>query len=249
MAKKGSNGVDGVAAFPVPDVSSERIKRRYAALQKEIHQLVTAAYDVLETEIEPGFEFEFKSSAPGDIVNDYERAQVLCFVLRYRHLPVLDGMHVVGDDDEFHVANLDFMRHILNEYRSIIQNERDSIHYRKVHDHCRQKLELRDPSKGTICTVFDEGENDITEQYITLLGERVKAISIVMKALEFDYIYNGILQHSDEAFSRRFVDDYTTGELNYVLAKHAHIVGVIKDLLYHHSLILHSFFYPKMGGL
>ncbi len=30
---------------------------------------------------------------------------------------------------EYHVANVGEMRHVLNEYRSLIRNDRDSIHY------------------------------------------------------------------------------------------------------------------------
>ena len=70
-----------------------------------------------------------------------------------------------------------------------------------------------------------------------------------MRPLEFDYLYNGILQHSGQEFSQRFLDDYSSGEFNYILWKHVHLLEFIRHLLYPYYRILNTFVFPKLGPL
>ena len=58
-----------------------------------------------------------------------------------------------------------------------------------------------------------------------------------------------ILQHSDEHFSKRFVDEYISGEINYIFWKHAYLLGLIKDLLKPYHMILNQLSFPKLGPL
>lgn len=52
--------------------------------------------------------------------------------------------------------------------------------------------------------MFDTSQNDLTTPYMNWLGEHNQAVRHTLRRLEFDYLYNGILQHSDKKYSERF---------------------------------------------
>jgi hypothetical protein len=75
------------------------------------------------------------------------------------------------------------------------------------------------------------------------------AIGKVLAQCEFNYLYNGILQHSDKKFSEKFWADYTSGNLHYLFIKHAKILPYIRDLLEWHYFIFENLTFPSMGSL
>ena len=142
-----------------------------------------------------------------------------------------------------------YIRHILNEYRSIIHNTGDSVYYQKVHDLCIKMLRQDDYRKGTKITALSRNDEDVTGKFIKWLEDHNKALKLVLRPLDFDYTYNGILQHSDKRFSKRFIREYMSGEINYIFWKHAYLLGLIKDLLRPYYMILNQFSFPKLGPL
>jgi len=76
-----------------------------------------------------------------------------------------------------------------------------------------------------------------------------RAITAVLNGLEFGYLYNGILQHSDASLSRRFLTDYASGELNYLLWKHVRVLGFIKSLLRPYHRMMSVLTLPTLGAL
>ena len=70
-----------------------------------------------------------------------------------------------------------------------------------------------------------------------------------MNRLEFAYLYNGVLQHSDPNYTKRFLADYTTGQLNYLLWKHVRVLGFIKTLLKPYHTMMRVLTFPALGGL
>ena len=98
--------------------------------------------------------------------------------------------------------------------------------------------------------VADDQRSPVWPYMRACLAEHAKAIAEALSHLHLDYLYNGILQHSDEVFSSRFVKDYTSGELNYILWKHVHILSFIQELLApYHKLFLNFLAFPKLGPL
>ena len=47
----------------------------------------------------------------------------------------------------------------------------------------------------------------------------------------------------------QFLDDYTSGSLNYVLWKHAHALGLIRRMLEPSYLLANTLNFPKLGSL
>jgi hypothetical protein len=193
--------------------------------------------------------FRFTHSAPSDILTKDDRAQSVCFITKYEHLTEVAGVHIVEKNGDFFLENIAFFRHVLNEYRPIIQNQRDSIHYMNIHKLIREKLLLKDPREGLVLTVIDEEQNDISDSFLRYLNERAKTIRRIITGLDYDYIYNGILQHSDHTYTDRFLEEYNSGEINYVFLKHAFLLNAIKQELLWHYKILNFLTFPKLGPL
>ena len=103
--------------------------------------------------------------------------------------------------------------------------------------------------KGTTIRVFDKTKNDVTRIFTRWLSERNESITFVLRPLDYKYLYNGILQHSDSTYSQRFLQDYTSEELHYVLWKHVHFLGFIREMLSSYYQLLKFLTSPRLGPL
>lgn len=228
----------------------DRIKEKLNILYNEIDQIESSAMKLIQTSMNEPVSIHVENQTMSDLLSDYERAQSISFVSRYENLPELDSVKIIQHQGIYIIGNMTYMRHILNEYRSIIQNSKDdSVYYQKVHNLCIKMLHQDDYRKGTKITVWSRSNKDITDKFIKFLGDHNKAIKFVLRPLAFDYIYNGILQHSDEHFSKRFIKEYMSGEINYIFWKHAYLLGVIRNLLRPYYMIMNAFSFPKLGPL
>jgi hypothetical protein len=233
-----------------PDIRlPERIKTRLMTLQREIDHIIHGADRLLTTELPDPVQFQFMNSAPRDVLTDYERAQAVSFVTRFDHLPDECRVTAIENDGRYDIENIDYLRHALNEFRPIIQNGSDSVYYQKIHNVCYGMLKLEDSKKGTTIRVFDTTGANVTGICVMWLSEANKAIKYVLKQLDYGYLYNGILQHSDPSYSSRFMKDYTSGELNYIMWKHAHVLDFIKEMLKRYCFLIRPLTSPRPGPL
>lgn len=229
----------------------EPIQQRVKVMQDEVNATIAKALTVIQTQLPGPVAFSIKSSPTADFFTDWERAQCISFITRYQHLPRECVVNIVKLKEQYYIDNFDFLRHTLNDYRPIIQNQNDAVHYKKIHAVWRAMLARTDENAGTTVRAVadDKGKTDLTLVFLKYLDERHKAISVILKEMSFDYLYNGILQHSDLKFTKRFLDDYTSGALNYVLWKHAHVLGVIRRMLEPYYTLANILTFPTLGSL
>jgi hypothetical protein len=224
-----------------------QVLERMDACNREAAVIAEAASELITEHIE-SYRLRYTISAPRDVLTTFERAQSLCFVAKYDALPDLQKVEVNTSGKIFVPTNIDSFRHVLNEYRSIIQNQSDSTHYERIHSFCKQKLKNKDPSKDLAITVMDgETDEDITERFLIHLTQKKKAIAYLLKHCDFDYLYNGILQHADHDFTEQYIADYASGRLHYIMLKHAVICDAIRDLLRPHYAVLVHLSGVRMG--
>lgn len=227
----------------------KRIITRLNNVKDEVRQILQASI-LSESVLSISLSFRFSHYADSDIFSDLERAQSICFIVKYENLPELTNLNFVSSEEGQHYfGNINHIRHVINEFRPIVQNQRDSIYYNNVHSFLRSRLVNRDPTSGLVITVLDENENDVSQDFLTHLNAKRKNIQRVLERSEFSYIYNGILQHSEPSYSSRFLQDYQTGELNYIFLKHAYLLKIIKRELYWHYSTINFLTFPKMGPL
>jgi len=231
----------------------EAIQEKLQDCLTEVDSIIDEAESLQSPEIKSRLKINYKHSAPTTLLSPLERAQSIHFITRYENLPVLNpnGIKVIEEKGKYYFQNVAvaFFRHILNEYRSIIQNKKDSVNFKKIHKFCLLKLSNRDPKLGLSITVRDEDKNEITDIFVLIIGEKIKSIKCVLGRSDFDYLYNGILQHSEPRHTQKFLNDYQTGQLNYVFLKHAALLSYIKDCLFFHYKILNALTFPKLGPL
>jgi hypothetical protein len=227
----------------------EQIQVKFDRLQAEIDKIFEKIIQIQKTNLSGSISFKYESSVPRDILTDYERAQSVSFVTKYEGLPIIDKINISEYKGKHYVNNLDYIKHVLNDYRAIIQNKRDSVYYQKINKFCRDKLINRDKTKDLVITVFHNKDGDISQLFASYLDEKSKSISYILASSDFDYIYNGILQHSDHRFTKRYLDEYSSGLINYTFIKHAQLLGAIKECLYWHYKMLNALTSPKLGAL
>lgn len=178
-----------------------------------------------------------------------EHAQSVSFVTRVEHLPHECKVELVKHDGHWHIGNLSFLRHTLNDFRPVIQNQSDACYYQKVHNFCYRALLRASPHDGLTLRAIGPNGSDLTHVFAEFLRERNRAIGLVLKAMDYDYLYNGVLQHSDARFSERFLKDYVSGEINYIFWKHAQVLAFIRQMLLPYYRILNALTFPKLGPL
>ena len=191
----------------------------------------------------------YESSAPTDVLTPEERAQSMVFVFRYDHLPEINHLTIGERHGRYFINEIDDIRAAVNEYRTIFFNQRDPIYFGRISNVYRDKLLNRDPRNGLSITARDEAENDVTLGYVSHLDSLKKSIHAVIRESDFDYIFNGVLQHSDGHHARRLIQDYTEGTLNYVLLRNLTYAQHIKHMFKEHYRVITALSFPRMGGL
>ena len=227
----------------------ERIQLRLENLNIQVDQIVSAASALITIQLPGALSLRIENAAPRDFLTSYERAQSISFITRFDQLPTDYTVQIVHREGEFYIENLSFLRHVLNDFRPLIMNQSDSTYYQNIHRVWYGMLTLGDPAKGTTIRAINEAEIDATAVFTSWLSQHNQAITLALRPLDFDYLYNGVLQHSGEEFSDRFLRDYTSGELNYVLWKHAHILGFIRRLLLPYYQVARWLTCPRVGAL
>lgn len=227
----------------------ERIKKRLESLKDEIDQIISAATALLKTPSPEKITFEFGNHAPRDFLSDDERAQSIGFIKKYEDLPTDYTVQIIPQGEQFYIANMPYLRCVLNDFRPLIQNQKDSTHYQKIHNVWRAMLNRESAVDGTRIRVFDEKNTDITQLFIQLLSERNQAITFVKRPLDYEYLYNGMLQHCDTEYSQRFLKDYTSGEWNYIAWKHFQVLDFIREMLGPYYRLVSCITFPKLGPM
>ena len=210
--------------------------------------MVDEANQKMVTAIPERIAFRYESAVLNrDILSDYERAQSVSFVTRFDHLPTnLETHFTVDDKGEWRIANLWDLRQALNDFRPIIQNQSDSVHYQNVHNAWYQALRQTDKSKGTVVRVFDVEQSDVTDAYTKRLGERNQAIRHLIGSFDYDYLYNGFLQHSDPEIFKEIVSGLRVGR-NQLSAMEACTASGRSDRAF--AAILHAHEIPHVPQL
>jgi hypothetical protein len=233
----------------------EPIRARVRQLREEVDAINDAAMVNFATVMPKRLSFRLSGNSSaswdGDLMPPEERAQAVSFVVRFEHLR--DDLKVsIGPDaaGEWHIKNLWELRHMLNDVRPIIQNQNDSTFYTNVNSTIQKRLRRTDVTQGMRVQVFQgDTENEVTPAYATYLVENTKAIATILNRLEYGYLYNGVLQHSDAKHAKRLLKDYTSGELNYLLWKHVIVLGQIQYWLTPYYRVLSILNFPSLGSL
>lgn len=179
-----------------------------------------------------------------------ELSQSMVFIIRYEHLPTLSnfvaGRHSNGN---YYLNQTDDIRKALNEYRAIFFNKNDGISYGSITNLYHKAISNNDLHPRMKIETFDHENNNVSSNYLKHLKSRKKAIQNAINHSDFDFIFNGVLQHSDKKHASRMIKSYTDGSLTYLLLKNLIIAQGLKEFLREHYKLINTLHYPKIGPL
>jgi hypothetical protein len=231
----------------IPPQITEKFKKN----ESEAFSILEEANEIVSDFDASSVQFRVSSTAPLPLLTINEQAQSMAFIVRYDHLPVLNSF-VAGrhpDGRRYFLNEIDQVRAALNEYRTIFFNNRDGIHYGAITNLYQRAFNRKSPHPSMKYeAILSEGA-DVSDDYLNHLKTRKKAIQHAIGRSDFDYIFNGVLQHSDGQYSKRMVKEYTDGSLQYTLLKNLFIAQGLKDLLSEHYKVINVMNFPKMGAL
>ncbi|PYQ25373.1 MAG: hypothetical protein DMF56_27655 [Acidobacteria bacterium] len=222
------------------------IQDRFRVMRSEADAIYDAALLHFTTNVP--LDPEVRITGDTTMISLEETAQALGFVVRVKHLRDEDMSLRFGND--WSIENLWELRQILNDLRPIIQNQRDSTFYTKLNSTLQRRIRKTSPPDGVCYQMYDRSSgNNVSAEYATYLAETTQAIGTILGRLECDYLFNGILQHSEPRHSARLVADYASGEFNYVLWKHALVVTYIQERLDAYYHVLKELNFPPLRPL
>jgi hypothetical protein len=179
------------------------------------------------------------------------QAQSLTFIIRYDHLPEFNSF-VAGRHPKtglYYLNEIDLIRAALNEYRTIFFNKKDGIYYGTITNLYQQAFVSEPDGTSMRFKAIDANDVDYSADFLAHLQSRKKAIQQTIKNSDFDFIFNGVLQHSDGMHSMRMVKSYTDGSLAYTLLKNFILARGLKEFLREHYRVINTLNFPAMGPL
>jgi hypothetical protein len=196
-------------------------------------------------------DFRVTSSSPLPLMPFELQAQSLTFIIRYDHLPEFKDF-VAGRHPKtglYYLNEIDKIRAALNEYRTIFFNNKDGIYYGRITNLYQQAFLAEPFGVSMRFAAIDANDVDHSAGFLEHLKSRKKAIQHTITHSDFDFIFNGFLQHSDGTHSMRMVKAYTDGSLAYTLLKNFILAQGMKEFLREHYRVINTLNFPTMGPL
>lgn len=200
-----------------------------------------------------GIQFTSTLSAPTPLFTKDEQSKWFVFMMRYDMLSdMIDDIpnpRVTDRSGKLMIDNLYLFKSALNDMRTMIFNNDDSIYFNKIHATILKWLKNDDHSTGQQLRVNDENGNDITAHFIDVLNSGHKILNKLIKSSDLSFLYNAVLQHTDTEDSNRFIDEYSNGTIQYTIIKCYQLCPVFINMLYYHRLIISMMMHIEMGEL
>lgn len=227
------------------------ILARLRACESDAHTILDEASKLITDFDVKRVGFRVTSTLPLPLMSYDLQAQSLTFIVRYDHLPKIDnfvaGLH--RQTGRYYLNEIDKIRAALNEYRTIFFNQNDGIYFGNITNLYQRAFVTEPPGSSMRFTAIDCDGFDHSEAFLDHLKSRRKAIQYAIKHSDFDFIFNGVLQHSDGKYAMRMVESYTDGSLTYILLKNFIIAQGLKDILREHYRVINTLNFPAMGAL
>jgi hypothetical protein len=228
------------------------ILQKLRSAEDEAHKILEDAWkEVSEFDCER-IGIRISSNSPLPLMSTEEQAQSLAFIVRYEHLPELNSF-VAGRNPRtglYYLNEIDEIRAALNEYRTIFFNQKDGIYFGAITNLYQKSFCPEEPNKvPMVIQALTKEEEDLSHDYLKHLLSRKKAIRTAVKGSDFDFIYNGVLQHAAKEHSLQMVKQYTDGSLAYMLLKNLILAQGMKELLSEHYKVIRMLNFPRMGSL
>ena len=150
---------------------------------------------------------------------------------------------------KYMIEELYLYKSALNDMRTMIFNNDDSIYFNKIHCIILKWLKNKDSELGIKLTITDNNGIDITEHFIKVLNSQHKIINKLVNSSDLPFLYNAVLQHTDNKDMKRFITEYSNGMIQCTIIKCYYLCPVFIKMLCYHRLIIGTLMNITPGGL
>ncbi|WP_374000299.1 hypothetical protein [Bdellovibrio bacteriovorus] len=203
----------------------KRLQEKFNQLNQDVEKILDTAMEGYKPDGLGLIYFHMEGSAKrASVFLPEDEIAFDSFLRKYKSLPEYQHPKITVRGSSAILANEANYRAKLSELRPIFSNQNDPIFYTKIHGKLSQiflgtydggSLKMKIISQGPT------GEIDRTPEYLAAINARKKIISRAIQLSDLDFLYNGVLQHSDARFSERYEREYRSGELSLTIAKNA----------------------------
>lgn len=233
-----------------------RTKARVETINHEVNQIVEkSSKDYKPIDLD-GVSFQVMGCAPRRTVFLPEDEAIFnSFLRKLKSVPGLKNPILVLENDVVKIGNIENTKSLVSELRPVFFNQGDSIYFTKVHNKICQLLSGTYDGGQVKLTVHRRtatGDVDITKDFIAELNARKRIVLRSIEASDLDYLYNGVLQHSDSRFHEQHQREYLSGELNYTILKNAQLLAGLHECIDLYRPCLEMLWYdgfPTQGSL
>lgn len=229
----------------------ESFKNKFSKMNRELEELLKSAEKDWKNPLTGKFQIALSSSAPKNILSEEEYACFHNFLLKFHDIPSFDQPEISYDGKEVRLLNEDLAKHVINEFRPIVFNQNDPTYFTRIHN-IIYKMTITKKELGTNLTILGENDVDLTKNYQERISQGRQVITNIIKSLDLDYLYNGVLQHADPNFYSRYQNDLYSGDIAYVYLKNAFALTHLKRWLEPYVWVISAFWHqgkPKIGGM
>lgn len=200
-----------------------------------------------------GIQFTHITSAPSPLFTTDEQSKWFVFIMRYDMLSdmvdAIPNPKITDVSGKLMIDNLYLFKSALNDMRTMIFNNDDSIYFNRIHKIIMRWLNNKDHSTGHQIIVTDENGVNITDHFIEVLNSYHKILNKLIKNSDLSFLYNAVLQHTDSVDSKRFIDEYGNGMIQYTIIKCYQLCPVFINMLRYHRLIISNLMHIEMGEI
>jgi hypothetical protein len=198
-------------------------------------------------------QFTHTLSAPSPLFTTDEQSKWFVFIMRYDMLSeMVDSIpnpKITDVSGKLMIGNLYLFKSALNDMRTMIFNNDDSIYFNRIHKIIMRWLNNKDHSTGQQLIVTDENGLNITTHFIDVLISYHKILNKLIKNSDLSFLYNAVLQHTDSVDSQRFINEYSNGMIQCTIIKCYQLCPVFINMLRYHRLIISNLMHIEMGEL
>ena len=203
--------------------------------KEQVNKCIEDALQIIGKDVKSNLQavyFKIENKAGSNVATDLEWQQLSNF---FNHI---NNCKILTPNLELEKSNLDS---ILNNARIILWNKNDSTYYKTVFNIFSMMM-VGKHKTGTKITALKKEKNDVTTEYLNELKKVRKKIEHIISNSDLDFLYNGVLQHTDQRFAEKYLDSLRNKDLDLIKLKNSVLVTYTLTLIKYYTFPLRIFF-------
>jgi hypothetical protein len=219
----------------IPEEVIQRAKERLDKIKLEVSEIIDNAARDYKPMVMENFYFEVKGTAArASFFLPEDEIAFNSFLRKIKSIPSMENPALISENGIVKIKNIYQVRSVISELRPIFYNRKDSVYYISIHNKISRLLAGAYDGGSVKISVFSKTPNgivEVTKEFINELNGRKKFVRRSLESSDLDYLYNGVLQHSDSRFDERHQKEYLSGEINFVILKNGMLLENLQECI------------------